>query len=75
MIAAGFERCVSMIMFRMIVHCPRGTACQREQKEPDCEQASDNALSTCSRIQQQHIAISLQSQETERQRQPLTNSV
>jgi len=41
MIAAGFERCVSMSMSRMIVHCPHGTACQREQKEPDCEQASE----------------------------------
>jgi len=41
MITSGFERCVPMINFRMVVHCPRGTACQREQKEPDGEKASE----------------------------------
>jgi len=32
MITACFERCPGMIIFRMIAYRPRGTACQREQK-------------------------------------------
>jgi hypothetical protein len=31
-----------VILFHVIAHCPRYTACQREQDKPDCEEASEN---------------------------------
>jgi len=40
MVAIGFERRVAMMVCRMVIHRPRRTACQREQQEPNCEQAS-----------------------------------
>lgn len=42
-ITPAFERRapMTMFMFRMIADRPRDTACQREQKEPDYEQAPE----------------------------------
>jgi hypothetical protein len=57
MITACFERCPGMIIFRMIAYRPRGTACQREQKKPDCQQSSEeHYILECGDVKQ-HIAL------------------